>query len=125
MKSGSYVQSITPAWVTPSSWETPEVQAIEGQNRSPEGGGILEQLSVGIALMRFPIVEDGQHVVTQTAEFFDDEKWEVLIGIEPGHCLCVFIRQDLPVDLSFMRIVVGPGIHEIFGAQGGIGSENV
>ena len=102
--------------------ETAKVPAIERHHDSSMGHRILQHRCIGIPLIRLAVLEDREDIVPQPAQFFDDGERNVFVCIQPSHFLRRFVLDDLPIDLLPVEIVIGPGVTQVFGAQGRIGT---
>ncbi len=65
--------------------QSDEVTAIQGQQSAVFSGGKLQHFVIRQGLIGFAGFLNGQQVMTERAEFLDDGKGKVLVGLKPRH----------------------------------------
>ena len=63
--------------------------------------------------------------MAQPPEFCDDEKREVLVGVQPGHGSRILVVANLLLDFKTMGAHIRPGVGEVFGTQRRVRAQNV
>jgi hypothetical protein len=105
--------------------ELDEMLPVEGQDRTPFGGGMSQDIRIADAPLRHPRFLDRHDVMTEESEFFDDGEGEILIREEPGHRSGHLVLADLTVDLIAMTADISPGVRQVFGAERGIAPQQL
>jgi hypothetical protein len=109
----------------PLAMELDEVLPVEGQDRTPFGGGMSQDIRIADAPLRHSRFLDRHDVMTEESELFGDGEGEILIREEPGHRSGLLVLADLTVDLIAMTAEISPGVRQIFGAERGIAPEQL
>jgi len=103
-----------------------EVSAIQRHDGPVVRRGQFEDDLVRERLPRLAGIGDGDHVVPDSTQRFDDGERKVLVGKEARHeRLRAFVVADLSIDLVSVSAHIGPGAGEIFRPQGRIETEQV
>ncbi len=65
--------------------QTDEMPAIERQDGTPKADGECQHIFVADGLIRPAGFQNGENIVTESSQFFDDRPWKVFIGVQHGH----------------------------------------
>lgn len=84
------------SWLLPM--QTDEVLAIDRQHATPLTGRERQDFGVFNGLIGFPRFEDGQHIVSEPSQFFDNWPWKILVGIQQCHGSGFLVVSNLLVD---------------------------
>src|SRR5258708_4313518 len=74
-----------PAMVSDGTVKPLEMSTIEGQDRSVQTGGELQDLRVWDSLVGPARFQGGQHVMAELAKFHDHVAVEVLVAVKSSH----------------------------------------
>jgi hypothetical protein len=81
-----------------------------------------QNLGIGHCGIRPSSVQRGDDVMAKSLQLRDSLSWDILVRVEMGHPLRGFVLLNLRLDFLGMRTRVGPGVHEVLGAQMRVGS---
>jgi len=99
-----------PGMIGARAVEPDEVSSVQGKHGAIVGDGEFQHLFIGRPLFGFARLLDCHDIVAQTPQLLDNWEWEVLVGVQPRHALCLLIFADLLFDLLAMDTHVGPSV---------------
>ena len=100
-----------------------EVPAIVGQENPVLCHCERQNFHIRHGGVRISGIQRGQDVVSQQPQFHDNLLRSILVRVETGHSLSGLVVADLRLDFPGMRARIGPGIHQVLGAQMRVGGQ--
>ena len=99
-----------PGMIGARAVEPDEVFSVQGKHDAIVGDGEFQHFFIGRPLFGFARLLDCHDIVAQTPQLLDNWEWEVLVGVQLRHVLCLLILADLLLDLLAMDTHIGPGV---------------
>jgi hypothetical protein len=99
------------------SMKADEVLAIERQNSTSKARCKCQNFLITDSLFGFASFQDGEHVMSEAPQFFDNGPWEVFIRVHQGHKSRFLIISNLLLDLRSMGAYVSPSVNNVLRAQ--------